>query len=192
MKLRSVRAASLAAIVLGSAACVSPSGDTPNQQWQSARAMHDEYMQLAKADDPELASALATAPGYFVMDQFVLKILLLGTSSGYGVLVDNRDGSMTVLDNFTLALGPGIEIARIGGVGVFADAAALDEVKAGVTEFGGDAEAAFQFGDFGGAARATDTGPAVENYPIFIGGVALHASVFWAFLSRDDEMNMAR
>lgn len=183
-----VRAASLAAIALAAAACVSPDGDTPAQQWQSARAMRDEYLQMAKADDTSLEAKLAAAPGYIVADTFVMKILIIGTANGYGVLVDNRDHSETILDNFVLAVGPGIEIARIGGVIVINDAAVVDELKKGATEFGGDAEAAFKFGDFGGAARAVDMGSATENYPLFVGGVALHASIFWSFLSHNEEM----
>lgn len=187
-----VRVAALAAIALTAAACVSPSGDTPEQKWQSARSMRDEYLQIAKSDDTSLEAKLASAPGYLVADTFVMKILIIGSANGYGVLVDNRDHSETILDNFTLAVGPGIEIARIGGVIVFNDAAALDEFKKGLTEFGGDAEAAFKFGDFGGAARATDMGSATENYPLFVGGVALHASIFWAFLSHNEEMGTGR
>lgn len=184
----SVRVAALAAIAFTAAACVSPDGDTPTQQWQSARAMRDEYLQTARSDYPELQAKLSSAPGYLVADTFVTKILIVGTANGYGVLVDNRDQTETVIDNFTLAVGPGIEVARIGGVIVFNDAAVLDEFKKGLTEFGADAEAAFKFGDFGGAARATDMGSATENYPIFVGGVALHASIFWAFLSQNEEM----
>jgi hypothetical protein len=181
------RAAALVAVAALATACVSPSGDTPDQMRASARAMHDETLAQAKAKHADLGGALAGAPGYVVFDTWVSKILIVGWANGYGVLVDNRDGSQTVIDNFTVAVGPGIELARVGGVLVLHDNESVDGVKAGVTEFGGDAEAAFQFGDFGGAARGMATGPSSTQYPVFNGGVALHASIFWAFLSPDED-----
>ncbi len=188
----SVRVVALAAIAMSAAACVSPGGDTRDQKWQSAHAMRDEYLQIARSDEPGLEAALAAAPGYLVMDTFVLKILIIGTANGYGVLVDNRDHTETIVDHRTLAIGPGVEVARVGGVIVFHDAAALDAFKEGLTEFGAEAAAALKFGDFGGSVRGNTTGSSTTNHELFVGGVALHASIFWAFISRDEELGSSQ
>ena len=126
-------------------------------------------------------------PGYAVMNNGITKILIVGWAKGYGITMD-KAGKETFVDDFVVAVGPGIELASSRGVFVFNDPAALEAFRAGQWDFGADADAAFKFGDFGGAAIAADQGGAVDVYRVFQNGVGLHASLFWFHSGIDEDL----
>lgn len=179
----------LVPIVLAASAagCVSPEGETVDAQRADVRAMRDESLAQAYAKWPELQQKIQTAPGYAVMNNGITKILIVGWARGYGITMD-KAGKETFVDDFVVAVGPGIELASSRGVFVFNDPAALEAFKSGQWDFGADADAAFKFGDFGGAAIAADQGGSVDVYRVFQNGVGLHASLFWFHSGIDEDL----
>jgi hypothetical protein len=177
-------------VAAAAAGCVSPSGNTPEEQRADIRAMRDESLQQAYAKWPELKDDIAKAPGYAVMNNGIIKILIIGTAKGYGVAVD-KYGTETFLNDFVIAVGPGIEVGSSRGVIVFHDPVVMKAFCDGQWDFGADADAVFKFGDFGGAAIANDQGGPVEVYRVFQNGVGLHASIYWLHTGTDEDYQPA-
>lgn len=179
----------LCAAALG--ACVSPSGDTRDEKRASAMTMHDEVLARAHTYWPDLQGEIDAGTGYAVFDSGVLKILIVGTANGYGVVVDNETGKRTIVDNFTIALGPGIELSNSNAVVVFhtpeALAAALDGEDG--WDFGASAMLGFEIGDFGGDTSTNSLDEHSSTYRDMNYGVGIHASVFWLDSDPDEELN---
>jgi lipid-binding SYLF domain-containing protein len=182
------RLAPLLLAVVAAAGCVSPAGETPDEQRADIRAMREESLQQAYEKWPELKNDIAKAPGYAVMNNGICKILLIGTAKGYGVVTDST-GQETFVNDFAIALGPGIELASSRGIFVFHDAVAMKAFCDGQWDFGADADAAFKFGDFGGALTTHSVGDVVDTHRVFQNGVGLHASVFWLHSGIDEDYN---
>jgi lipid-binding SYLF domain-containing protein len=183
-----LRFAPLFLAVVAVAGCVSPNGDTPAQQRDDIRAMREESLQQAYAKWPELKDTIAKAPGYAVVNNGIIKILIIGTAKGYGVVTD-ASGNETFVNDFVIAVGPGIEVGSSRGILVFHDPVVMKAFCDGQWDFGADADAAFKFGDFGGAATTHSVGGAVDTHRVFQNGVGLHASIFWLHSGTDEDYN---
>jgi hypothetical protein len=170
------------------AGCVSPAGETPEEWRADIRAMRDESLAQAYEKWPELKADIAKAPGYAVVNNGIIKILIIGTAKGYGIVVDNT-GRETFINDFAIAVGPGIEVGSSRGVIVFHDPVAMKAVIDGQWDFGGEADLAFKFGDFGGALLGNAHGGPVDTYRVFQNGVAIHASVYWLHTGIDPDYN---
>jgi hypothetical protein len=182
------RFALLAVAAAAAAGCVSPNGETPEEQRADIRAMREESLSQAYAKWPELKDSVAKSVGYAVVNNGIIKILLIGTAKGYGVVTDNS-GKETFVNDFVIAFGPGIEVGSSRGIVVFHDPVAMKAFCDGQWDFGADADAVFKFGDFGGALIANDQGGPVETYRVFQNGVGLHASVYWLHSGTDPDYN---
>jgi len=186
------RLGALALLVCGlflQTACLSPHGETVAEQQGSAMLMHDQVLEEATARWPELQGQIDGAAGYAVYDTIVMKILIVGVANGYGVVVDQATGTKEHIDNFVLALGPGVEASRTHGVVILHTKEAVKAASAGEWDFGGDASIGLQFGDFGGDTSAASTGGTSTVYRNMDYGLMLHASIFWLKSSGDDELN---
>jgi hypothetical protein len=167
-------------------ACLSPAGETVDAQRASAMKMHDRVLAQTTKRFPELQGQIDQAAGYAVFDTGVIKILIVGTASGYGVVVDQKAGTRTIVDDFVIALGPGIELSNTVGVAVLHTPEA---VEAGEWDFGADASIGFQIGSFGGDTSAIAMHEGSTMYRDMNNGIQLHASVFWAKIAEDEELN---
>jgi hypothetical protein len=180
----------LAPLVVAAAAagCVSPAGDTPEAWRADIRAMRDESLAQAYEKWPELKAEIAKAPGYAVVNNGIIKILIIGTMKGYGIAVDNS-GRETFINDFGILLGLGLEVGSSRGIVVFHDPVAMQAVAAGDWDFGADADAILKFGDFGGQLVAIAQGGPMEIYRVFQNGIGLHASVYWLHTGTDPDYN---
>jgi hypothetical protein len=176
------------ALAAFAAGCVTPAGETPEEWRADIRHMRDESLAQAYEKWPELKADIAKAPGYAVVNNGICKILIIGTAKGYGIAVDNT-GRETFVNDFAIALGLGIECGSSRGIIVFHDPVAMKEFCDGMWDFGGEADLAFKFGDFGGALMGNSHGGAVSTYRVFQNGVAIHASVYWLHSGTDPDYN---
>ena len=183
--------AALALCATALTACVSPSGDTKDQQLASAMAMHDAVLARATAKFDGLQAEIDNAAGYAVFETGVLKILIVGTAGGYGVVVDNSTAVRTIVDNFAIALGPGVELSRANAVIVFHTKEALQAALDGDDgwDFGASAMIGLEIGDVGGDASTSSIGTQSSTYRDMDYGVGIHASVFWLDSDPDEELN---
>ncbi len=191
MKRLSKAIACLALCATTLAGCVSPDGDTRDQQYASAMRMHDDVLETATKKWPELQAEIDGSVGYAVFDTGVLKIFIIGTANGYGVVVDNASGVRTIVDNFAIELGPGIELSNTNGIIVFHTKEAFDAAMDPESgwEFGGSAMLGLEFGDFGGDIGATSVGGETSSYRNMENGIGIHASIFWLDSDRDEDLN---
>jgi len=183
------RLAVLVALAVPMTACMTPHGDTVEEKQGSVMAMRDIVLEKAIAENPAIEKSIADAAGYAVFDTVVAKILIVGFANGYGLLVDNATGEDTILDNFAVAVGPGIEISHTYGLAILPTKEAVQAVASGEWNFGGAAMLGFKFGDFGGAIGGTDLGGEIDSYRLFDTGVAIHASLVWVDLDIDEDLN---
>ncbi len=168
--------------------CMSPDGETVEDRREYVRNMRDAAIDQSIEDWPELSGELGGAVGYMVFESLNTKILLAGTASGYGLLVDNATGEESFLCHTSITLGPGFEIGTIRSVFVITDREVFEYFKTEDWEFGAAANAGFVIGDFGGAVTGVTIGDGIKEYRTFTQGVSLFASLFWAKLGFDDRL----
>ncbi|MHC4924618.1 MAG: lipid-binding SYLF domain-containing protein [Planctomycetota bacterium] len=176
----------LAAPVL--AGCVSPEGATVDERRAYVRDLRDQALDESTNEWPELAAELNEAVGYAVYDTVNLKILVIGTANGIGMMVDNATGEESFHCHDAISVGPGFEVGSIQSLFVFTDRAKFEAMKNGEWHFGGAANAGLQFGSFGGAFTGVAIGDGVKEYRRFTGGVSLFAAVFWAKPGYDERL----
>ncbi len=134
---------------------------------------------------PESKTLLKEAAGFAVFSTKGAKILVAGSTSGKGVLVENESGRKVYMKmlQINVGLGYGLQNARL--VFVFQDRRAMEGFATQGWDFSGkaDAEAAAQ-GQGGGAAGAVSLMPGVLVYQFTDTGLAasitLGGTKFWA------------
>src|SRR6266850_2613971 len=123
------------AVVLGSLGCASPKGETPQAKREYVLNMKDKALATVYAKRPEAQSAVEGAPGYMV--------------------INNATKQVTYIRLFHMMPGFGIAGKGYKEIVVFQDADTLNKFTTGKWDTGGNAEAAFNFGDTGGSALAS-------------------------------------
>lgn len=165
--------------------CMSPSGDTREEQIDSALRMRDEVVARFCADDPDLKPALDAALGYAAFSNFSIHPGLLSFGTGYGVITNKAAGRDTHARWFRLTIGPGLAAKGLYALVLFHDQEVMEEFEKGRWVALGQFEASFVFGDLGGTAckswiysksldarYATHTGVALEAELIGLGNLA--------------------
>ena len=151
--------------------------------------MRDETLADLYKLKPETADLIKKAAGYAVFDNAGIHLLLLATSKGNGVAVDNRGGT-TYMKMRTVGAGPGIGVKDYRVVFVFKNSATLKKFIDSGWDFGGEADAAAKTKTEGGAASAAGSAtPDMSIYTVTKKGVALQATLGGTKFSRDDELN---
>jgi hypothetical protein len=173
------------------AGCMSPSGDTREEQVASALKMRDQALALMIAHKPELEQALSASDGYVVFSTFSLHPGILSFASGYGVFVNTKAGRTTHMRWTRLTIGPGIAIKGLYSLGIFHDQQALEAFEDGGWAAIGQAEASFVFGDFGGcAASSWIYNRDLETHYLTHTGVALELELIGlGLVSRDSDLS---
>lgn len=139
---------------LALAACRAPKGETAEDKRAYARRMRDEALADLTGANPSLRSRLENAAGYGVFSNIGIKVLLLGTGHGYGMVVDNASGQETYMRMAQVGAGLGLGIKDFRAVFLFRDRSTLERFVEQGWEFGGGAEAAAIASDTGVAAGA--------------------------------------
>jgi len=134
--------------------CRGPQGSTPQEKHASALAMRDQALAALYEDNAGLEAEIQQAPGYAVFSNFSIHPGFFSFASGYGLLFNRSAGRETHLDWIRLTLGPGIAVKGLYVLVVFHDQELLDSFEETRWSAGGQAEASFIFGDFGGALEA--------------------------------------
>jgi len=179
-------------LALGSASCLGPKGATVEEKRAYADNMRDHALNVLCADAPGLKLEIEKSAGYAVFSNFSIHPGLLSFASGYGVLTNKTTGKETPMKWLRLTIGPGLAVKGLYLVSVFSDPEMVAKFEeGGHWVMGGQAEASFVFGSFGGglekswvfregvdSAYTTHTGVSLELEIFGIGRV-------WV----DDELN---
>jgi len=178
------------AVVLGSLGCASPKGETPQAKREYVLNMKDKALATVYAKRPEAQSAVEGAPGYMVIDGISWGVGFLGSGGGYGVAINNATKQVTYIRLFHMMPGFGIAGKGYKEIVVFQDADTLNKFTTGKWDTGGNAEAAFNFGDTGGSALASGSfDKKVKVYEVTSDGIVLRASIPISKYSPDKKLN---
>jgi len=183
-----VAAPLLAAALL--AGCVTAKGTSPAEKIAYIQKMRDEALKDLAVSKPETRSMLRDMPGYAVFDSAAIKILMMGSGNGYGVVVDTKTGHETYMKAGQVSVGFGAGLKRMRTIVFFRTREAMDYMTDKGWSGGAQATAAVKADDQGGAIGGRET---VERdliiYQLTDAGVELTASIGGTKIWKDDELN---
>lgn len=178
----------LAGILCGG--CANPQGATLQEQRDYTLKMRDESLTQIYAKYPAAQTEVAQAPGYVVFDAYGYGFGLLGGGNGYGVVTEKGSKQNTYMRNFHFDPGLGFGGKSCRQLIIFGDDAALRHFVDAPWEVGGNAQAAFKFGETGGSAESSGfCNPGYKVYDMTQNGIVLRASIPIFKFSRDKELN---
>jgi lipid-binding SYLF domain-containing protein len=141
-----------AVVLFSLTACLSPTGDTPDQKRAAILNMHNETLTQLYKQRPSAENIVSKAAGYAVFSNVNALYLFVGGGGGYGVVVNNSSGQKTYMKMAQVDLGLGLGVQDIRVVFAFHSERALNGFVNSGWEFGGQADAAAKARDKGIAA----------------------------------------
>jgi lipid-binding SYLF domain-containing protein len=187
---RALRFATIAAVVLLTAGCIGPPGDTVASQQKAAQNMRNDTLQMLYKIRPGSRQAIRTAVGYAVFSNVGVHVLLISSGRGYGVVRDNRSGKDTYMNMVSGGLGLGLGVKDFRGVFVFTQRKAMTQFVNEGWNASAQADAAAKVGEKGGALAGTvDVAPGIKLYQITKNGLALQATIQGTKFWKDDDLN---
>lgn len=126
-----------------------PKGDDVAEKQANILKQRDEMIAQLLASDPSLTNKLKKAAGYATFTQLNVNLLLLSTSNGYGVVVDNKTGKDTYMRVASLGYGVGAGIRDLRVIFIFNDRAVMNQFVNQGWQFGGQADAAAKYDNTG-------------------------------------------
>ena len=154
------------------------------------RQMSEKVLKKLYSVEPGAKKVIDGAAGYAVFSNVGTKILLVGGGTGKGVAVNRKTRAETFMKMVELQTGLGFGVKKFQLVWVFAAQKALDEFVNSGWEFGGQATAAAQYKDEGGATQgALSVSPGVWLYQLTDDGLALELTVKGTKYYKDDDLN---
>ena len=164
--------------------------ESVEEKREKIREMAAETLAKLYELQPSAKTAINKSAGYAVFSNFGLKILVLGSGKGEGMVVNKKTGKETFMKMLELQAGLGIGIKRFRVVFVFENEDVLNEFINSGWEFGGQTTAAAKLDDEGGAfAGAVTVSPGVRIYQITEDGLALELTVKGTKYMKDDKLN---
>lgn len=161
---RSRRAVVVAAVLLGLAFpglglagpldIFGPKGDSAKEQRETIQRQRDELLKEFINEKPEMKERLEKAAGYAVFRQTDVNLLLLASSNGYGVLVDNQAKQKeTFMRVASLGGGVGMGVKDLRVVFIFNDETVMRKFVEEGWQFNAKADASAKAGDQGVSAE---------------------------------------
>ena len=164
--------------------------ESPAQQREEITQMASKTLAELYRSVPSAKGAVKSAPGYGVFSNFGMKILVLGTGKGQGVVINKSTQKKTFMKMIQLGGGLGIGAKKFKLVFVFDNVDAINAFVNSGWEFGGTAEAAAKWGEKGGAfEHAVSVMPGVWVYQLTDKGVAADIMLKGTKYYKDDDLN---
>ncbi len=129
-----------------------PSGDDNSQKRATINSESTDMLQQLYDAKPEMKATIAKAAGYATFKKTDIKLFLVASGNGYGVLTNNKTGQQTYMDVASLGGGVGVGINDLRVIFVFDDPAVMQQFLSEGWQFGGDADANAQYNNTGVAA----------------------------------------
>lgn len=158
------RAALLASVILGLSVpgiglagpldLFGPKGDSAKEKRETILKQRDEVLKEFFDAKPEMKDHLEKAVGYAVFKQTDVNLLLLASSNGYGVLVDNKANKKeTYMRVAALGGGAGMGVKDLRVIFIFNDATVMQKFMDEGWQFSAKADASAKAGDQGASAE---------------------------------------
>lgn len=177
-------------LILVSTGCHAPKGKTVTEKRHFVDRMRREALAQLYKEKPEAQAKVENGAGYAVFSDFGYALVFGGSAHGYGVLVNNSDGSKTYMRMIEGSEGLGIGVKEFRKILVFNDQESYDSfVKQGL-EFGTQAEATAKQDDGeGSSSGGTTLNRGVEVYTMTTKGFFVRLAVSGAIFYKDKELN---
>ncbi|MCZ6836185.1 MAG: YSC84-related protein [Planctomycetota bacterium] len=179
----------LLVLIVQLAGCKAPQGTTVAEKRADVMNMHDDVLATFYEAKPFLEERVANAPGYGVFSNFGLKIFVLGSGNGFGVVHENATDQDTFMRMFEINVGLGFGGKNFRALFIFNTEEALRNFTTKGWDFGGDAEVGVMVDDDGGELGAAGSLGPIEIYQYSKTGIMLSATVGGTKYRLDDELN---
>jgi len=147
-----------------------PKGDDTAQKQANIRQQSKELIAQLLASNTQLKESLKNAAGYATFSQVNINLLLLATSNGYGMVVNNRTGKDTFMRMASLGYGVGAGIRDLRVIFIFTDASVMNQFVDQGWQFGGQADASAKYDNTGvSASQSVKAGLNFEDGAIAVG-----------------------
>ncbi len=161
------------------------------EQQQEIRKMEAETLTRLYKAQPAARNAVAKAAGYAVFSNFGMKILVIGSGTGKGVLIDNASKKPTYMKMAELQTGLGFGVKKFRLVWVFEKKSDMDKFLNSGWELGAQstmtAQASGKGTDvFAGAMSVT---PGVWLYQLSDDGLAVELTAKGTKYYKDSDLN---
>lgn len=163
---------------------------SPEKQRKALQKIRSEALTELFRAEPGLEAVVDNAPGYAVFSNLGMKLGVIASERGAGVLRDKRSGRDTYMKMFSAGGGWGLGIRDLKIVFIFLTDGALDQFSTSGWDFSGEASAQLEGEIDGAGIAATESAmPGVEIYHLTDTGAALQATLqgtkFWV----DEDLN---
>jgi lipid-binding SYLF domain-containing protein len=164
--------------------------ESVEEKREEVRKMAAETLAKLYELQPSAKTAIEQSAGYAVFSNFGLKILVLGSGKGEGIVVNKQTGKETFMKMLELQAGLGLGVKRFGVVFVFENEGVLNKFINSGWEFGGQSTVAAKLDEEGGAfTGAATVSPGVWVYQITKDGLAVELTVKGTKYMKNDKLN---
>ncbi len=132
-----------------------PKGDSTNDKRDTVQRDSKAMLEDLFAAKPELRDRIKKAAGYATFKQTNVHLLLVASSNGYGVLVDNKTATPTYMRVASIGGGVGMGVKDLRVIFIFNDPAVMRQFVEQGWQFGTDADATAKYENTGIAAEQT-------------------------------------
>ena len=161
-----------------------------SEQQAEINRMSRETLQRLYAKEPSAERVIKKSYAYATLSNAGVKVLLVGSSHGRGLAVNNKTGEKVYLKMKEMDAGLGIGAKEYDLVFVITNKAAWDSFIVGKTRFGGSVEAAAKDGIAGGAIEgASIAAEGVYVYQMTTKGLSIDVSMKGTKIYADKKLN---
>jgi lipid-binding SYLF domain-containing protein len=164
--------------------------ESKEEERAEVRKMVNETLDSLYKEQPSARKVVEEAAGYGVFSNFGLKIFVLGSGKGKGVVINKKDNKETFMKMLEAQAGLGFGAKKFKQVWVFQSQKALDGFVNKGWEFGGQATVAAKAGDKGGdLAGAISVDTDILLYQMTDTGLALEFTAKGTKYYKDKDLN---
>jgi lipid-binding SYLF domain-containing protein len=161
------------------------------EQQQEIRKMESETLTRLYKAQPGAKNAVAKAAGYAVFSNFGMKILVVGSGTGKGVVIDNASKKPTYMKMAELQTGLGFGVKKFRLVWVFEKKSDMDKFMNSGWELGAQTTMTAQASGKGADvyAGAMSVTPGVWLYQLTDDGLAVELTAKGTKYYKDSDLN---
>ncbi len=175
-------------LIAGLVACNAP-GNTKSERRNHINSMQREVLADLYKLKPDSKDEIASAPGYAVFSNVSLKVIFAGVGNGFGVVVDNSNGSKTYMKMGEVGVGLGVGVKDFRAVFIFQSREVMNRFIEQGWAFGGEADAAAKAEEKGAAVGGEVLADDIKVYQLTESGLALQAMITGTKYWKDSELN---
>ncbi len=180
----------IAAVWIVFAVSIAFADDKKEEKREKVRSMAVDNLERLYKVRPSIRAGVESAAGYGVFSNFGMKILVAGTGTGKGVVVNNKTNQETFMKMVEVQAGLGFGVKKFRVIFVFEQEQALNNFVNQGWEFGGQATAALKVKDEGASfAGAVSVSPGVWMYQLTETGLAVEITGKGTKYYKDKKLN---